>query len=307
MDSDLPLLNKDFEISSQVRFEAGPGGLIQAVIENKHAAATMTLMGAHVLTYTPRGHQPVLWTAPHEIYQPGTPFHSGVPVCWPWFAVNKVDPNLPLHGLVRTRMWTVSGTRALADGSSEVRMTIRESPETLALWPYSFELEVIATFGQSLKVEWIVRNTSQQAFQYTGALHPYFTVRSVSAVHVDGLDGSDYLDKTRNFDRFHQSGPVTFTDWTDRIYLETTSDLVISDPGYGREIRIHKWGSQTTVVWNPAEKGSEIQAIGPYGYGTFVCVEAANAVDDVVSVPPGGESRLGMQISAAEVRGRMES
>jgi glucose-6-phosphate 1-epimerase len=308
MDSSLDALNEAFGIKGQVCFKAGPGGLVQAVVENEHATATILLMGGHVLTYTPRGQEPVLWVAPHEVFQMGKALHSGVPVCWPWFGSNSEDPQLPLHGLVRTLPWTVQSTRVLegraannlpaADDlpATEVRLAITDTAETRKYWPHAFELEVTVTVGKSLKIEWAARNRGDQPYTYTGALHPYFTVSQAKDVTVTGLDGRDYLDKTENFARHHQQGPVHFTGWTDRVYLDTTADLVIGDPGYRRDIHVRKLGSRTTVVWNAYDHDVDIPAIGAGGHETYVCVEAANAFDDAVNVPPGGEGRLGMEI-----------
>jgi glucose-6-phosphate 1-epimerase len=68
---------------------------------------------------------------------------------------------------------------------------------------------------------------------------------------VRGLEGTDYLDKTEGFSRKPQPDPIRITGWTDRIYLDTTTDLRIDDPGYDRAVSISKIGSRTTVVWNP--------------------------------------------------------
>ena len=37
--------------------------------------------------------------------------------------------------------------------------------------------------------------------------------------------------------------------------------------------------------------------LGDADYQSFVCVEVANAGDDIVHVPPGGEHRLGLSVS----------
>lgn len=295
-------LNEQYAIPGHVHFENGPGGILTAVIENELASASMPLLGANVLTYAPRGQKPVLWTAPHEVFQPGKALHSGVPVCWPWFGAHPDNPKLPVHGLVRTQLWSVTGTRALHNGATEVGMAIQDSDATRAIWPYPFELKVTAVFGKALDLSWEAMNPGKEPFRYTGAFHPYFAVSEASVVTVHGLDGVDYLDKVEDFARKTQHGPITFEDWTDRVYLDTTAEVTIEDPGFARRITIIKQGSRNTVVWNPKDQDVTMPAIGAGGHKTFICVEAANAFTDVQEVLPGGAGHLSMHIECTEGR-----
>jgi len=96
--------------------------------------------------------------------------------------------------------------------------------------------------------------------------------------------------------RRQQVGPVTFAAETDRIYLDTVADCLIDDPGLARRIRIRKRGSRSTVVWNPwIEKAARMGDLGEDGYLHMVCVETANAADDVVTIPPGAEHHLAVR------------
>lgn len=162
-----------------------------------------------------------------------------------------------------------------------------------------FNLEIVARFGKRLSVEWIARNPGEVSYEYTGALHPYFNVSDIRSIRILGLNGVDYLDKTEDFHRNTQRNELAITGWTDRIYLDTDSDVVIEDPGFNRSLRIHKFGSRTTVVWNPDYTAAEMPDVGAGQETGFVCVEAANAVNDRVIVPPGGECHLGMEIEHA--------
>lgn len=301
MDAQLQTLNEQYAIPGHVTIETGPGGLVTAVIENQHASAMMTLAGGHVMTYTPRGGQPVLWVSPNAAHTIGKAMRGGVPVCWPWFAAHPTEPSTkPLHGFARTSLWEFSGTRALPDGATEVRMLLRDNPQTRALWPHAFELEVTATFGPRLRVAWSARNPGSQPYRYSGALHPYYTVSDIAAVRVEGLDGTDYLDKNEGFQRFRQQGPLRFTGPVDRVFLDTTAEITIHDPGLRRVLHIAKQGSRTSVVWNPDTEDAQMADVGAGQHRFFVCAEAANAVDDIVDVPPGGEGRLAMEIWAVE-------
>jgi D-hexose-6-phosphate mutarotase len=46
------------------------------------------------------------------------------------------------------------------------------------------------------------------------------------------------------------------------------------------------------------EKGRRLADVGEDQVRDFVCVETANALGDVVTLPPGGEHRLGVVIRA---------
>ena len=80
------------------------------------------------------------------------------------------------------------------------------------------------------------------------------------------------------------------------------SASVIRDPGYGRQIRIAKRNSRSTIVWNPwIEKAEKMGDLGPDGYLHMVCVESANADADVVTLVPGGEHRLQVAYSVETI------
>jgi glucose-6-phosphate 1-epimerase len=201
-----------------------------------------------------------------------------------------------MHGLVRTRLWSVTAASALADGSTELRMALHDSPETRAVWPHEFELEMVISVGKQLRVEWLARNPGSQPYTYTGAFHPYFAIRDIADITIHGLEQTDYLDKPDAFRRKTQPGALKFAGEVDRIFLNTTSEILIADPGLGRTIHIAKEHSRTTVVWNPGDKDARMEDVGAGQHRHFVCVEAANAAEDVVTVAPGGEARLGMLI-----------
>lgn len=296
----LDSLNDRYAIAGHVSFQPGEGGLITALVENEYASGSMTLAGGHVMAFTPHGQPPVLWVSPTSASEIGHAMRGGVPVCWPWFANHPTEPGLkPLHGFARTALWTVRATQALPDGSTQVSLALRDDAQTRALWPYAFEIGVTAAFGRSLKIEWAVRNTGAEAFTYTGALHSYFQVSDTAQVAVRGLEGCEYLDKPRGFERFTQVGPITFPDEVNRIYLDTTGPVTLEDPGLGRTIRIRKFGSRTTVVWNPYDQDADMPDVGAGEHNHFVCIETTNAADDRVTVLPGDVGCLGMEVVCA--------
>ena len=288
MNPSLDTLNHHFSLPGALRFVNGSGDLPVAEIQTPLASARVALQGAQLLAWQPAGAAPVIWLSQAAVFAPGEPVRGGVPVCWPWFGVRE---GLPAHGFVRTRLWQVRAASTDASGQVVLRLGLQDDAETRALWDHAFDLELQLTIGATLSMTLTSRNTGDQAFTVTDALHTYFCVTDIRQTAVQGLDGCDYLDKVQNFARTRQSGVVGFTGETDRIYVDTTADCVIEDRVAQRAIRVSKSGSSSTVVWNPwRDKVFADMAAGEYQQ--MLCVETCNAGPDQVTLAPGQSHAL---------------
>ena len=291
--SELSLLNERFGIHNQLTFSEGPGGLAVVEIANSLAIATVALQGAHLLKWIPRDEQPVIWLSRDAKFEIGQPVRGGVPVCWPWFGPHARHSAYPAHGFVRTVPWQVCESKTLEDGATFVAFRVNWTDTMDVFWPHRSELELGMTVGATLELDLMTRNTGAQSITIGEALHTYFAVSDVRHIAIEGLDGCRYIDKLDGDKRKHQSGPVLINAETDRIYLDTPADCLINDPGMQRRIRIAKSGSRSTVVWNPwIEKAERMADMGENGYLNMVCVETANAADDVLTIEPGDEHHL---------------
>ena len=101
--------------------------------------------------------------------------------------------------------------------------------------------DVIATVrfaADHLEVSLRAENTGHQPFTIEEALHTYLAVSDVRQVSIDGLDGAEYLDKVAGDTGFDntQSGPVTLTGSTDRVYLHGSDEVNLDDPGFDRMV-----------------------------------------------------------------------
>lgn len=296
--TNLTALNEQFGLASQLVFKAGPGGLTTAEIDNRYATATVVLQGGHILSFQPHNQQPVLWVSRDSHFASGKAIRGGIPVCWPWFANHPTDATKPAHGFARISPWSVLGSELTQEGATRLRLGLRDAQTTRALWPHPFQLELVVTVGLVLQVELLVRNSGERAFTCTEALHSYFSVSDSANITLTGLEGRAYLDKVAGNQRRDQTGPITITGETDRVYLDTSADCLIVDSGWQRQIRVAKQGSRTTVVWNPwTEKAQQMADFGAEEYRQMVCVETANAANEVITVPAGGEHRLQTAIS----------
>lgn len=291
-------LNTRFGLGTQLKFVEDAGGLIVAEIENPLASARLTLQGAQLLSWRPRSTSvPVVWLSESAKLTPGKPPHSGAPVCWPWFGMHATEPSFPAHGFARTRLWEMVSSTSERNGATRLTLSFRPPADTQAQWPHASLLTLDIVVGETLRMTLTTINTGDAEFVIGEALHTYFQVADVAHVQVHGLDGCAYLDKVEDFARKEQQGPITFTGETDRVYLDTTAECVIEDPGLRRRIRVAKSGSATTVVWTPwQEKAAKMDDVGEE-WRRMVCVESANAAHSVVTVAPGATHTLSVEYS----------
>lgn len=296
-------LNRDFGRAGQLEFVTGPGGFTQARINNDSAQALVSVYAGQVLSYRPNtAANDLLFISDAAYYEAGKAIKGGIPVCWPWFGPDPEDRGRAAHGFVRNRPWTVRATDTTTDGETRITLGMVDGEETRALWPAGFDLSLVVTVGDGLRVDLLTRNTGEQAFTVTQALHTYFSVGSIDQVQVLGLDACDYLDKAGDGGRHHQSGAVRFEREVDRIYLDVPAGLAIEDAAFGRRIDITASGSRTAVVWNPwAEISAGMGDLRDDDYQRFVCVETANAAGEVIRLEPGADYRLGAEYRLASL------
>jgi D-hexose-6-phosphate mutarotase len=294
--ADIQSLNQQVGIPGVLGFIEGEGGLPVAHISNALAEADISLQGAHLLTWTPRNEPPVVWLSPAAKFAPGKSVRGGIPVCWPWFGVHASETSYPAHGFARTRMWELIASSHDEENGTRLVFELKLNDIAHMQWPHPFHLRLVMNIGRELTMELTTRNTGQSAFVIGEALHTYFHVGDISAVRVTGLENTDYLDKVRDFKRFHQDGAIQVNAEIDLVYVDTAAECVIHDDHLGRRIHVGKSGSLTTVVWNPwAEKCVQMGDMGEDGYRRMICVESANAHDNVLTLQPGESHTLGVR------------
>jgi len=295
---DLFGLNARFGIPGQIIFKKGAGGFAVAEIHNRRAIATIALQGAHLIAWQPHGERPVIWLSAATKFTQGKAIRGGIPVCWPWFGPHVCEPSFPAHGFARTGPWEVVSVESEADDATQLLFRLIPSETTHSQWPHATPLEIRIVVGNGLAIDLITKNIGASPVTIGEALHTYFAVSDVQKIKVLGLDGCAYIDKIDSGQQKRQSGPVTFASEVDRVYLDSTSDCLIEDPGFARRIRVAKQGSRSTVVWNPwVEQAKKLGDLGEKGYLGMVCVESANAADDMVTIAPGNEHRLAVRYS----------
>ncbi len=295
---DIETLRRQFGDLTAVSFVEQAPDYPVIEIENDHAQASIALHGAHLMRYCRQGEAPLLWLSRQAIYRQGTAIRGGVPICWPWFANAAPRPGLPAHGFVRTRCWQVQTIRQLADGATEVDLSIEDDAQTRELWPHAFHLQLRLRIGASLEVALSMRNTGDTPYTCSGALHSYLAVTDIGSTTISGFDGCTYRDSLAAGASCVQDGEIGFAGELDRIYIDTGADALIQDASGKRRLRVEKTGSRTFVIWNPWIKKSAAMAdFEPGGYRQMVCVEAALADQDTIELAPGATHVLATRIS----------
>jgi glucose-6-phosphate 1-epimerase len=286
-------LNEQFGIPSRLAFETGGGGLVRAVVNTGECSGGVFLYGAHVTDYQPAGHEPALFVSASSEYAEGKAIRGGVPVCFPWFGPHATDRSAPSHGPARITTWELTGVDEQDDA---VTMNL-----TALFEPYRVCQRV--TFGAELAMSLSVQNTSDSPATFEAALHTYFTVADVKQIDITGLAGVDYLDKVDGQKRKNQSqSPIRFEGETDRVYVDTQSSCILTDPVLARRITVAKSGSNSTVVWNPwTDKAQAMKDFGDDEWVKMVCIETANAGPNAVTLESGGVHEMSATIGVTNL------
>ena len=274
----------------QVRFTKDEAGLDYIEIENRHATAKLALQGAHLMHWHPKHTaQPVLWMSEQSRFEPGRSIRGGIPLCWPWFGAHPTDSSLCMHGFARVTPFSVIDIGQMYNGNTRVILQMKQTENSQRQLSYPYTLTMTIEIGATLSIKLSTTNRATQPFFMGEAFHTYFNVSDVEKVSVSGLDNTEYADKLLDYWRGTQEGDLTFNQEFDRVYVSTKTAVKIHDPAFNREITINKKGSSTTVVWTPWQKKAHQMAdmAKDDSWRHMLCVETANAMENLVMINPG--------------------
>ena len=284
---DIDELDDKFSIEGEVGFAELEEDLAFITVSNKHGDADICLYGAHVTSFRPRNSMDLLWMSTESSFEVGKPIRGGIPVCFPWFGPHKTDTDKPQHGFARLMYWDVVSTSTNAAGESIVKLQLCSSDETKAYWPHDFCAEMTFVVGKKLTETLKITNTSGQPFDYTCALHSYYSLSAIESISIEGLKGLTYFNQLTGENGVQEEEILEISEPLTRHYLNTETPVIIADSAFRRRIKVDKTGSKVTTVWNPgAETCANIGDLPDDGYETFVCVEATNAFDYPVYLAP---------------------
>ncbi|MHC6228098.1 D-hexose-6-phosphate mutarotase [Pseudomonas sp. X10] len=275
-------------------------------ITSDHAELLIAQQGAQVLSYQRLGEPPLLWLSDQALFKHGKSVRAGVPVCWPWFGNLQRNPQsvqamfhgeqAPAHGLARDRDWQLLGMDGDGD-DLRIEFSLPEAQGDLPGWPHNVELKLLIELGEQLNLTLTSYNLGNDNVTISQALHSYFAVSDARQVQVEGVEGLDYIETLANWQQRKQQGQLGFAGETDRIYLQTPARLSILDPHWNRRTTLLSRGSRSTVIWNPwTDRARDLPDMADDGWQRMLCIETANAWDDVVTLAPGASHSLSVSI-----------
>jgi glucose-6-phosphate 1-epimerase len=296
-----PQLHRQFGLRGIAEVCEGDGGLTRVNITDSRAEGQMYLHGAHVTSWKPAGNDELLFVSSKSRWQEGQAIRGGIPLCFPWFRAKVDDPHAPAHGFVRTKAWQLQSIVETEAGVA-VSMFTESDDQTRRWWPAEFRLLHRVTFGSELMLELACTNTGTTPLRFEEALHTYNRVGDVREARLQGLDGVHFLDNTDANKERTQLGDVAIASQTDNAYLHTQNTVDLMDPKLRRRIRLKKFDSLTTVVWNPwREAAARMPDLADEEWTQFLCVEASNILGAAVVLAPGAEHRMLAVLSLAKL------
>lgn len=248
------------------------------------ATAVISKLGAQVLSWVAPDGRERLFLSDQAKFDGSVAIRGGVPVCFPQFSGLG---DLPKHGFVRTREWSV-GTQRTGDDYVLVTLEIASDESTCALWPHAFHAELALMLeADRIDMELCITNTGGAPFSFTGALHTYLRVVQVEDVALEGLAGHDYCDALEDNRIVRENGEELIVDREiDRAYLDVKRPQQLHAGNLS--LAIQSQGFPDTVVWNPwVDRCAALQDMPADGWRHMLCVEAA--ATQPITLPAGEE------------------
>ncbi|MPY26207.1 D-hexose-6-phosphate mutarotase [Shewanella psychropiezotolerans] len=257
-------------------------GLEYVDVDTPLCKARIFLQGAQIDLFQPVGKAPLLWVSSADDYQPGSGIRGGIPVCWPWFGQSD-NPDWPQHGFARTRIWALESVQ-MKNQAVELKLTLKISEADKLYWPHDTRVEMLFTLTDTLTVSLKNTNLASYPVSLTQALHSYFPVKDIHQLKATGFKGSKYIEFGEG--PFKQNGDeVLFDKETDRVYTQLADVQELHTPD--GIIEVSRENSHSAVLWNPwIDKSQRLSRFNSDDYQTMVCLEAANVLEDKLTLAP---------------------
>ena len=288
-------------IPGRVALTPGPGGLTQIKVTSNASTAEVCLHGAHVTGFQKNGEPPLLFMSAKSKFGPGLPIRGGVPVCFPWFGNRDGEPS---HGFARLTEWELVKTSVDAAGAVTLRLALPLLHGQEA-WQ-GLRTELIVTVAETLTMELVATNDScGKTLDVENCLHTYFNIGDIDRISLTGLQGAAFDDFALGAGGARRQGdaaPLRITQETNRVYTDNTDTVEIRDEILGRTVRVEKFQSRSTVVWNPWTTQKMPDDFNPAEHRKMVCVESGNVKQNRLSLAPGTTASLKVILSSGPLK-----
>ena len=159
-------------------------------LRNEQIAIVVAEMGAELQSIKDTEEKEYLWQGDEKYWPRRSPilFPLVCSVENDTYRVEGKEYHLPRHGFARDKEFTV-----IRQGEDRVTLALHESDETLAVYPFRFNLAVTYRLdGNRIHVIWHVENTDTKEIHFQIGGHPAFNVPGMKA--GDELEGCITLD-----------------------------------------------------------------------------------------------------------------
>lgn len=258
------------KLSAHVSQSTSDKGLTLINVDNQSASAVLSLYGGHMLSFVPRAdNRERLWLSPDAVMDGTKAIRGGIPVCWPWFG-NHQQPGLPAHGYLRTQPWTIL---RIDDNAKCTELVLQPTQASGKGFIGEADVSLLIRVSEQLSISLVTRNTGHSLFEFSAALHSYFSVSDISQVQIQGLSGQ-YIDKTQQNNLQPTPCPYAISGETDRIHLCIADEALLEDNA--QQTVIGSSGHDSIVVWNPGpQKAAEMADMPQQEYQHMLCIETA--------------------------------
>jgi D-hexose-6-phosphate mutarotase len=287
--------------AKSVELTTGLGGLPLVKIRTPWSAAEIYLHGAHITQFQKNGEPPLLFMSAKSHFAAGQPIRGGVPVCFPWFGNRDGGPS---HGFARITEWQLVKTDVAQDGTVKLQFALPGIAGN-SNWN-SLRTDFSVTVSDTLTMELVTANEScDRSLEIENCLHTYFHVGNIGAVSISGLRGAPFDDFAAGANGARRSGEdsvLRITKETNRVYPNHASVVEIRDERLKRTIRVEKFNSHSTIVWNPWTTQKLPGDFDPAEHEQMVCAESGNVKQNKISLAPGQTASLKVALSSAPLK-----
>jgi D-hexose-6-phosphate mutarotase len=275
--------------------------LQKVVVTTKSSTAEIYPHGAHVTHFQKNGEPPLLFMSARSHFAAGQPIRGGVPICFPWFGNRDGEPS---HGFARITEWQLVKTSVAPNGAVTLQFALPGVAGN-PTWN-SLRTDFSVTVSDTLTMELATVNEScDRSLEIENCLHTYFHVGDINAVSLTGLQGAPFDDFAAGASGAHRPGEdsvLRITKETNRVYPNHAGAVEIHDENLKRTIRVEKFSSKSTVVWNPWTTQKLPDDFDPPEHKHMVCVESGNVKQNKISLALGKTSALKVVLSSAPLK-----
>lgn len=257
-------------------------------LENSIASLKISLFGGNVVSYRPKSQKyDVFWLGNRNKFDNAQAIRGGIPVCWPRFAEEKLNDNLPRHGFARLSTWTLE---RVVENDEKIEAVLSLVPDEKYGVDIVAQLTVKVT--DKLECELTTTNYGKKEFNFSEALHAYFNVGDRDKIKIKGLTGHSYK-SSLDGNVYALDENLQIRGEFDGAFMNHLNKVEIEDEVWKRVITLEKKGSKSTIVWNP---NKDLAEMSEGQYKNFVCVEPANQGDLFVKLAPKESHTLSMSV-----------